>query len=198
MEDKLPVRMHKKGPSYYYVRHNVWTKLGRSIETALAAYEEMEAGNPGSETIPLFSKKAARRRRGLLRHCQKLYWQTKRNAKNRGLEFEITVADIEDLMRLGKYRCSVSGIVFSLSRSMSGVRRAYAPSIDRVDSSRGYHIDNIRLVLCAVNTALMDWGLDTYLHIADRTVQRAKRIKGEDGHKQTVESMAKRVAANSR
>lgn len=62
-------------------------------------------------------------------------------APRRGLAFEIGIDNILPAMLAGK--CQVTGIPFD----MLSARGPFRPSIDRIDSSRGYEIDNVQLVV---------------------------------------------------
>jgi hypothetical protein len=42
----------------------------------------------------------------------------------------------------------------------------YAPSLDRIDSARGYEIDNIRWVCVAVNFMMNQWGDEVFRSFA--------------------------------
>lgn len=67
-------------------------------------------------------------------------------ARHKGLEFNIDDRDIENLISQQNNRCFYSGIEFVNDNS-----RIYSMSIDRIDSSKGYTLDNIRLVSSQVN-----------------------------------------------
>lgn len=43
----------------------------------------------------------------------------------------------------------------------------YSPSLDRIDTSRGYTKDNVRLVVYAVNIMLMDWGESIFARVVN-------------------------------
>ena len=69
-------------------------------------------------------------------------------------------------------RCSVTGLVFSFdSVGSSLVKRAYAPSLDRITAGAPYTRENCRLVMVAINFAMNAWGLDVYLCLANAAVQ---------------------------
>lgn len=52
-------------------------------------------------------------------------------------------------------RCAVSGLEFSEVIVGTGrARRPYAPSLDRIDRTRGYEPDNVRLVCAVANFAM--------------------------------------------
>jgi hypothetical protein len=64
-------------------------------------------------------------------------------------------------------RCAVSGLEFSEALVGTGrARRPYAPSLDRIDRSRGYEPDNVRLVTAVANFAMNAWGLEPVLDLA--------------------------------
>ena len=62
------------------------------------------------------------------------------NAKDRGLPFELTREDVAKLIGQPCYYCGVEGSNHAPSRSGEGFRYN---GIDRVDSSRGYFLDNV-------------------------------------------------------
>lgn len=59
--------------------------------------------------------------------------------------------------------CEVTGLPFSWTRYAKRTIRPMAPSVDRIDSSKGYTRDNVRLVIFAANCAMGSWGED-YLY----------------------------------
>lgn len=78
-------------------------------------------------------------------------------AKLRNLKYTLTEADLERLIERAGGKCEVTRIPFNYQRTGQN-RRPWAPSIDRIDSQRGYTPDNVRLVCFAVNIALSDMG----------------------------------------
>lgn len=87
----------------------------------------------------------------------------------------------ESIVSRAAGRCEVSGIVFSTQR-LEGQRKAmWAPSIDRIDNTKGYEAENCRLVCVAVNLALNEFGADVLLRIAsalmgDEAAQSRKHV----------------------
>lgn len=57
-------------------------------------------------------------------------------------------AELIDLWRSQKGLCALSGIEMTWGR---GSMKSTSLSIDRIDSTRGYHLDNIRLICTAIN-----------------------------------------------
>jgi site-specific DNA-methyltransferase (adenine-specific) len=59
--------------------------------------------------------------------------------------------------------CQVTGLPFDFE-----LKRVWnTPSLDRIDSRRGYTIDNVRVVLFCVNMMAHTWGEDKIIEIAD-------------------------------
>jgi hypothetical protein len=84
-----------------------------------------------------------------------------------GREFSINADTITAALVRGT--CAVSGIPFVLDAHGVG-QHPLSPSIDRIDSSRGYTDDNVRVVVWAVNMACSTWGLEAYMAIASRVL----------------------------
>jgi hypothetical protein len=82
----------------------------------------------------------------------------------------------EDMMTVWERcegRCAVSGLAFSEVLVGTGwARKPYAPSLDRIDRSRGYEPDNVRLVTAVANFAMNAWGLEPVLDLAQAMAQK--------------------------
>lgn len=108
-----------------------------------------------------------------------LYLATRKNAKARGINFDLTETEVLELVVGSKGRCSVTGIALSNDRGELApgrrMRRPWAPSIDRVDSTQGYAYGNCRIVCCAANYAMSQWGEDVLVEMAKAIARR--RIK---------------------
>ena len=75
------------------------------------------------------------------------------------MEFDLTVDFIIGLFERQQYKCLLTGINFSLEPPADDrAKNPYTPSLDRIDSNRGYTKDNVRLILTCVNIALNEWG----------------------------------------
>lgn len=105
-----------------------------------------------------------------------LYKNAKKNAKQRKIGFLLTEQDFLVLAKRSQGCCEVSGIPFdfySHVKSARGiVRKPFYPSLDRVESSQCYFLENCRLVSTAVNYALSCWGESTLVFISRHIVQR--------------------------
>ena len=84
-----------------------------------------------------------------------------------------------ELWRQCAGRCAVTGLEYSEKKVGSGqAKRAFAPSIDKIDPSGIYELENCRLVMVAINFALNAWGLEVYLDLAKAAVRHANPTAG--------------------
>lgn len=102
----------------------------------------------------------------------KLLQQCRGSAKTRGLECSITADDIEAM--LAPMVCSATGLPLSLEHD-GGTSKAnpWAPSIDRVDCSKGYAPDNVRVVCWAFNMMRADFPDEVVMTLAKALAARA-------------------------
>lgn len=75
-----------------------------------------------------------------------------RSVKKRFKDVEITIEDLEDVWEKQNGFCEFSGVKLTLS-SYSKIEKnpIYSASLDRIDSSKGYIIGNIRWVSRSIN-----------------------------------------------
>lgn len=73
----------------------------------------------------------------------KRYLEKLNNARERGIEFNLTIADIRRL--LSRKRCQYTGIEFDLKNP------DFRPSFDRVDTKKGYTKDNVVVCMTCIN-----------------------------------------------
>ena len=111
---------------------------------------------------------AVRRRRDpLMVYLRRMLCSARKNAARKGYACSITDADLWAMLEAGGRRCAVTGVPFSLDRHKAG-RAPRAPSMDRIDDSRGYEPGNVRLVCQLANLAMNVWDDRTLLDfIAD-------------------------------
>lgn len=93
----------------------------------------------------------------------------RRRSKQKNLEFNLTLKDV--LPQIEKGICQLTELPFDLIPPGRKKRNPYSPSIDRIDSSKGYTPDNIRIVLVAVNDCINQYGDDTILPILKALVK---------------------------
>ena len=87
----------------------------------------------------------------------------------------LSLEDMVELWRRCGRRCALTGIAFSETIVGTGrAKRAFAPSLDRIDPEWPYNLDNCRLVLTVVNFALNRFGIEVFDQIV---VGRARTRK---------------------
>jgi hypothetical protein len=84
----------------------------------------------------------------ILWRAKRLLAGSKQNALEKGLYFDL---DENWLVELLSKKCQVTGIPFHITPDK--IMDPYAPSIDRIDSTKGYTKDNCKLVIWAFNRA---------------------------------------------
>lgn len=77
-------------------------------------------------------------------------------AKQKGLEFNLT----KEWVKSRGSNCELSGLPFRPEYDGVHDRNPFAPSVDRIDSSKGYTKENSRLIFSCLNMGLGQWGLD--------------------------------------
>lgn len=95
-----------------------------------------------------------------------LLYSCRKSAKARGFECFLTLEQVVELAR--PMVCSVTRLPLRWDKIGDSFRNPWAPSIDRLDNSRGYQPDNVRLVCCAFNIMRSDFSDDVV-----RTLARA-------------------------
>lgn len=117
------------------------------------------------------------RRSGIMsQHEHDLFWAMhqqivalRRRCKAKHRQLTITDDDLIALYLAQEGRCALSGR--HLVINPVDVRNPDALSIDRIDSSKGYTPDNIRLVTTSVNLALSDLGTPAFVRMCVSVVQ---------------------------
>lgn len=97
----------------------------------------------------------------------KIFNGAKTRAQAKGTEFTINPDFIYDLWDTQQGCCSLTGVEFDLKKWEGSGRgkgkvSPYAPSIDRVDATKGYTKNNVRLICHQMNIALSVYGLEQF------------------------------------
>lgn len=81
-------------------------------------------------------------------------------AKKKGEIFDLTLDWLLELHASQAGKCKLTKLPFTYDRNPNGERfyMPYSPSLDRIDSKKGYTKDNVRLVCVIVNLALNVFG----------------------------------------
>lgn len=96
-------------------------------------------------------------------------------ARTKSIEIDVNLKDVTQMLEKQSYKCAVSGIKFTDERVGSSPRMPFAPSIDRIDPSRGYLKGNVRLVCTIVNLAIADFGDEIFLRMCKRASTQQER-----------------------
>lgn len=97
-----------------------------------------------------------------------MHRRARERAKGLGREYTLTKEWIFNRMVSGGFKCEVTGIDIVPDTRGSGVgfRNRFGPSLDRIDSARGYTEDNVRVVANRTNIALGDLSDDQFEEFA--------------------------------
>jgi len=96
-----------------------------------------------------------------------------KKGKRANLEKTLVLQDILPILEIGK--CELTGLPFDFIPSKNSFRNLYSPSLDRIDSSKGYTKDNVRIVLSSVNCALGEYTDEEMLPILEAMVKGIKK-----------------------
>ena len=169
----LPKRVYQRRGKYYYVFQGKWYSLGGDLENVIERVAQVENELLCSGPIAaagLLTQKSRERlirtrtrneiaeREQLMKHLRLSLNSCKVRAKRASIPFDLSMRDIEALLDLSKSRCAVTEHEFSFVRYGNTLKRPFVPSIDRIDSTRGYTPDNCRIVCSITNIAMNAWG----------------------------------------
>lgn len=104
-----------------------------------------------------------------------LLYSAKTRAKKKNLTYELDQEWLLDLFQKQELKCSLTKLPFSFEANATDRKKhfnPYAPSIDRIDCTKGYTKDNCRLILSAMNLALNDFGEEVFTRVAEAYLAR--------------------------
>ena len=110
-----------------------------------------------------------------------LWSATQHRSKDRDLDFDLDIDWIKERL----YFCEVTGIKFELrdmatkSTTNYSNRKPRTPSIDKIDSNKGYTKDNCRVVCWWYNLAKSNWEDSMIEQIVKEWVKNKGEISGE-------------------
>ena len=115
----------------------------------------------------------------LIKYRARVLWNNAYSrSKKKKIPFNLTITWIEDRLREGI--CSVTGLPFEIKQYTKNGNldkvSPYAPSIDRIDSSLGYTMDNVQIVLTNYNKFKSDARTEDSIIIARALVYRTKDL----------------------
>lgn len=101
-----------------------------------------------------------------------LYNDLKYNAKNRNIKVEITIDDIKQLYNKQTGLCALSMFRMTHNKqpndSSTHINNKFNISVDRIDSSKDYTIDNIQLVCAIVNIIKYNMGTNEFIDVCKK------------------------------
>jgi hypothetical protein len=133
-------------------------------------YQAERRKNNKESTLEYARNYQAKRRENFDYRLQMLLNSSKQRAETKGREHSITLQDIKDLYPVDG-KCPVFG--FDLQFNSAGFRET-SPSIDRIDSNKGYTRDNIQIISWKANR------LKAYATIEDLEILVAFLKQGEN------------------
>ena len=95
----------------------------------------------------------------------KLLQGARYRAKKKGMVCDLTEHTILAIIGRAGGRCELTNIPFSRELIPGSRRAPFAPSLDRIESGKGYTYSNCRLVAFSVNVALSDWVFEVLYRI---------------------------------
>jgi len=98
-------------------------------------------------------------RNTLVGRANAMYYTSVKGAVQRGLEFELPLEWYKEKLAIGV--CEKTKLPFVLKpeessftiKSKNQLRNPFAPSVERIDSTKGYTIENCIMVVCIYNFA---------------------------------------------
>lgn len=193
---ELPKRWDFTHGAYFYrvpaKQREIWkgrarVRLGTTLEEARECYNTnrvaVERGR-FSEALPsLVFRAALWKQIGYIDACgislgmlQSIYTSARCSATLRNLSFSLHPRHLIDLANRAAGRCMLTGIEWDSRATNANGKRPWTPSLDRIDSQKGYEPDNTRLVCTAVNLALGDFGDKVLTRIAIALVDRVAQV----------------------
>jgi hypothetical protein len=173
--ENLPPNLHKKSGSYYAVTNGLsrkWIYLSKNKNTAIAMHSNLFSNDSSfkkekfeqGECVVMYEGRLVGIKSFYVSEMIKtLYRRSKAGAKARGIDYALTLDDIELMYARSKGSCELTGVPFLMrSESNDWKSNPWVPSIDRINSGDGYHPENCRILCNAVNRALGEWGENVF------------------------------------
>lgn len=100
--------------------------------------------------------------------------RSKRRANNSKIPHTLTSDFIEKMWHDQQGKCAITSIPFVIPQDRTcGKGTPFAPSINRIDCSKGYTPDNVRIVCLIVNYALNEFGEAPFKTMCESYVKHA-------------------------
>lgn len=126
------------------------------------------------------SRKSMAKRRAT-RPAAYWFYNLKKRSQDSGKEFDLTEEFLDEL--IAPMVCSATGLPLRHTGDCEidahGRMSPWAPSVDRIDSARGYTRDNVRLTCWAFNMAKGPWHESVFAAVAKAYVEKLNGTDGE-------------------
>jgi predicted nucleic acid-binding Zn-ribbon protein len=100
----------------------------------------------------------------------------KNKAKERNLEFSITIEDIDNLYEKQNKKCSLTGLDISFNSGQNNyIKIRGNASIDRIDNNKGYTVENIQILDKDINFMKRDFTQDKFITLCKMVVNNEKK-----------------------
>ncbi|MCZ2224270.1 MAG: hypothetical protein LC122_11660 [Chitinophagales bacterium] len=98
------------------------------------------------------------------------YWKKFiRSAKLRKIKVEITSGEAFNILKNQNFKCSLSGIDIYMSKTGKEQEKGYTTaSIDRIDSSKSYTIENIQWIHKNINRMKLDFDQKYFIYLCKK------------------------------
>lgn len=97
----------------------------------------------------------------------------KMSSELRGLDWTLTMDDIADVYDQQQKKCALTDIDIAFPET--GHPQISPASIDRIDSSKGYHVGNIQLVTKHLNMMKQSYSQEYFINMCIKVADKARR-----------------------
>lgn len=127
----------------------------------------------GKECKKCSNKKTENCHRGWYRGIR-ISWfnQFKSNAELRGLQWDLSMDDVADLMKTQNFRCALTG--WSVEFPKSGHPQKAPASLDRIDSKKPYTKENTQIVTRQVNMMKQHYSQEDFIKVCKAVAETYK------------------------
>lgn len=107
------------------------------------------------------------------------WYKIKCHAKSRNLELKISIKDVWNLYEKQNGKCALSGVPIKFGK-ITRNKGDISASLDRIDSSRGYTLDNIQLVHKDINAIKSNFSEEYFVMLCNIIYQESIRKLDRD------------------
>lgn len=157
-----------------HIKYNCECECGNLIPCFYSSLQSGDSESCGCNTKSRMSNKNWKGHGDIsMTHFSRMRHQ----AKQRGLEFSVTIEDIWQLFVQQGARCALSGqdIKFVRCDRVKGCDKSTA-SLDRIDNTKGYSIDNVQWLHKDVNIMKLDHTTEDFIRLCGLIFNHAKKI----------------------